>query len=134
MKMTLPSRLESVEQAAAAAERFAKQCALPDEFLFAIDMAIRESVANAVKHGNKFDESKNVEVCFAVNESSFEATVGDQGAGFTVEDVPDPTAEPNLLNASGRGVLFMRTFMDEVEWRTVSGGGTTVYMKKNRQH
>ncbi len=62
LEIKLPSRIESVEEAAVKAAEFAKERGLDDEIAYAIDMAVRESVANAVKHGNKFDESKSVEV------------------------------------------------------------------------
>jgi serine/threonine-protein kinase RsbW len=104
---------------------------LGDEYVSAIDLAVRESVANAVKHGNKFDESKTVEVRFVTLDEGFEVTVRDQGTGFSVEEIPDPTDPEHLLMASGRGILFMRSFMDVVEWSHPVGGGTMVKMVKN---
>lgn len=100
--------------------------------MFGIDMAIRESVANAVKHGNKFDESKKVDIRFADTKDGFEVTVRDFGTGFTPEDVPDPTDPDNLLKTDGRGILFMRSFMDEVEWTNPDDGGLQVRMLKKR--
>lgn len=130
MEINLPSRIESVEQAAEEAAAFAKQSGLEEGFISAIDMAVRESVANAVKHGNKFDETKKVQITFSTIADVFEMTVRDFGVGFTVDDIPDPTNPENLLKASGRGILFMRAFMDEVEWFNASGGGTIVKMTK----
>lgn len=126
----MPSRIESVDEAAVTAESFGKKHGIDDSVLSAIDMAIRESVANAVKHGNKFDESKDVDIIFVREEEFVEISVRDYGSGFVVEEVPDPTDPLNLLNASGRGILFMRSFMDEVEWITHDNNGTTVRMLK----
>lgn len=131
-ELTLPSRIESVEQAALEAEQFAKSVGLDEEFISAIDLAVRESVINAVKHGNKFDETKQVEVKFAKLPEGFEVTVRDFGPGFNVDEVPDPTNPDNLLKASGRGILFMRAFMDEVEWSNHAGGGLVVKMLKKQ--
>ena len=131
-EITLPSRIESVEEAALKADQFAKSCGFPDEFLFAVDLAIRESVANAVKHGNKFDESKPVEVTFADIPDGFEVTVRDHGVGFAVDEIPDPTNPENLLKANGRGILFMNSFMDEVGWENHPDGGMVVKMLKRR--
>lgn len=128
--MTLPSRLESVEQAAHEVENFVKGCGFGDDVIFSIDMAVREAVANAVKHGNLLDETKQVEITLECLKEGFEIIVRDFGAGFTVEEVPDPTNPENLLKASGRGVLFMRSFMDEVEWSNHAGGGMMVKMLK----
>jgi serine/threonine-protein kinase RsbW len=131
-EIKLPSLIESVDEAAMQADEFAKSCGFGDELISAVDLAIRESVANAVKHGNKFDESKKVEVTLADTTEGLEITVRDFGTGFSVEDVPDPTNAENLLKTNGRGILFMRSFMDEVEWANPSGGGLMVKMLKKR--
>ena len=130
--LKLPSRIESVEKAAHEAEEFARQSGFGDEVVFAVDMAVRESVANAVKHGNKLDESKSVEITFFSSDAGFEITIRDFGEGFAVGEIPDPTNPENLLKASGRGILFMRSFMDEVEWTNHPEGGTVVKMLKKR--
>ena len=129
-ELTLASRLESVEEAAAAAAKFAERHDFGDDVKFAIDMAVREAVANAVKHGNLLDETKRVEITFENSGEAFEITVRDFGAGFAVEEVPDPTNPENLLKANGRGILFMRSFMDEVEWSNHAQGGMLVKMLK----
>ncbi len=130
--LKLPSRIESVEEAATKADEFAKEQGLGDDFVSAIDLAIRESVTNAVKHGNKFAEGKTVDVTFAETADGFEITVRDYGTGFEVDDIPDPTNPENLMKANGRGILFMRSFMDVVEWSNPAGGGTAVRMIKRR--
>ena len=129
-ELTLPSRIESVDEAALRADEFVKELGLGDDFLSAVDLAVRESVANAVKHGNKFDESKAVQVSFSRLAEGFEIRVRDFGEGFDVEGIPDPTDPANLLKANGRGILFMKTFMDEVEWSNPADGGLEVKMKK----
>lgn len=129
-ELRLPSRIESVDEAAISAEVFARENGLGDETLSAIDLAVRESVANAVKHGNKFDESKSVEVSLTESADAFEITVRDFGPGFDVAGIPDPTNPENLLKVTGRGILFMRSFMDEVEWFNHEGGGMVVRMRK----
>lgn len=132
IELNLPSQIESIEKAVAEAVKFASESGFADDALFAIDLALREAVANAVKHGNKFDETKNVYVTFKNLTSGLEIAVRDYGTGFAVEEVPDPTDPENLLKANGRGILFMRNFMDEVEWENPSGGGTIVKMVKKR--
>lgn len=131
-EIRLPSRIESVDQAAIEADEFAKDRGFPEDFVSAIDLAIRESVANAIKHGNKFDESKEVEVTFADSDEAFEITVRDHGPGFDPELIPDPTNPENLLKENGRGILFMNAFMDEVSWKNHESGGMVVHMLKKR--
>ena len=125
-ELKLPSRIESVDEAALRADEFAKEQGLGDDFVSAIDLAIRESVANAVKHGNKFAEEKTVDLTMARTDEGFEITVRDYGAGYAIDEIPDPTNPENLLKANGRGILFMRSFMDVVEWSDHEGGGMVV--------
>ena len=129
-ELTLPSRIESVEEAAIKAEEFARGQGYGDDHVSAIELAIRESVANAIKHGNQFDESKTVAIKLISADDRVEITVSDQGTGFDPDEIPDPTEPANLLSACGRGILFMRTFMDVVEWTNGTDGGTTVKMVK----
>ena len=129
-EIRLPSVLESVEKAAAAADDFAKQAGLDEEALFGVDLAVREAVANAVKHGNKLDGAQTVELTFSHSAGTLEVTVRDFGGGFAVDEVADCTQKENLLKATGLGILFMRSFMDEVEWFEAPGGGTLVRMTK----
>ncbi len=130
-ELRLPSRIESVDEAAMHAETFVKDNGLGDDFVSAVDLAVRESVANAVKHGNKFDPEKVVEITFLRSPKGVEILVRDFGPGFDPDDLPDPTDPANLLKATGRGILFMRSFMDEVEWSNHDGGGMVVKMIKS---
>lgn len=127
-----PSRIESVEKAAQAAADFASESDYDANTAYAIDMAVREAMANAIKHGNKEDQTKSVEITFENLEEGFEVTIRDFGEGFAVEQIPDPTNAENILKASGRGILFMRSFMDEVVWSNHAAGGMIVKMLKRR--
>jgi serine/threonine-protein kinase RsbW len=131
-QIKLPSRIESVDEAALKADEFAKEQGLGEDFVSAIDLAIRESVANAVKHGNKFADEKTVDLTLARTDEGFEITVRDYGSGFAIDEIPDPTDPENLLKASGRGILFMKSFMDVVEWSNHEGGGMVVKMIKRQ--
>jgi serine/threonine-protein kinase RsbW len=131
-ELSLPSRIETVASAAAAVAEFVSRSGITEDAAFGIDMAVREAVTNAVVHGNRQDETKTVEVTLRSSPDAVEIIVHDQGVGFNPEAVPDPTAEENILKASGRGIFFMRSFMDEVDWLIRPGGGTTVRMLKRR--
>lgn len=129
-ELTLPSRIESVEEAAGSIAVILKRSGLTDDIVFAVDMAVREAVTNAVLHGNQQDEKKFVHVITRTSPDRLEISVHDEGAGFNPEDVPDPTDSENILKTSGRGIFFMRTFMNDVEWLIRPEGGTTVKMIK----
>ena len=132
VELKLPSRIETIGEAAAAVVDAARRLGFAEDALFGIDLAVREAVTNAVLHGNRQDESVPVEIGMAGDEARLTVTVRDRGAGFDHSHLPDPTADENILKASGRGILFMRTFMDEVGWEHPPGGGTLVRMTKKR--
>ena len=129
-ELKLPSRIEAVGEAAAAVSEFLKRLGIGEDVAFGVDMAVREAVTNAVVHGNKLDDAKVVEVKLKNTPAAFEIIVHDQGSGFNPNDVPDPTKDENILKTSGRGIFFMRNFMDEVVWSAQPEGGTTVRMVK----
>jgi len=131
-ELSLPSQIETVAAAAAAVAEFISRSGVSDDAAFGIDMAVREAVTNAVLHGNHQDDNKTVDIVLKSSPDAVEISVHDQGPGFNPEDVPDPTAKENILKASGRGIFFMRTFMDEVDWLIRPEGGTTVRMLKRR--
>ena len=95
-----------------------------------IGMSVRESVTNAIQHGNKLDVNKKVDIRFQVQQDRISIFIKDQGAGFSVEEIPSPLDSENLLKPSGRGIFYIRTFMDEVEFRNLAQGGMEVYMMK----
>ena len=95
-----------------------------------IGMSVREAVTNAIQHGNKLDAEKKVDISFRVRSDRISILVKDQGDGFNADDIPNPLDSDNLLKPSGRGIFYMRTFMDEVEFRSVSEGGMEVRMMK----
>jgi serine/threonine-protein kinase RsbW len=106
-----------------------KSCNFSADDVFGIHLAVEEALINAVKHGNKAVEGKKVTVDYAVGDEGFEITVVDEGSGFDPKGVPDPRKDENLLKASGRGLLLMKSYMDHVEY-TAKGNG--VHMVKHR--
>ena len=97
---------------------------------FEIEMALRESLANAIRHGCKLDASKQVQCCVSLDESGeVVIVVRDPGEGFDVTKAPDPQQAENLMKSGGRGVFLINELMDEVRY---SDGGREVRMKKRR--
>ena len=129
-RLVLPSHIEAVADAAAAAAEFARSCGLADDAAFGIDMAVREAITNAIVHGNKEDDAKKVELTLNCSQNAVEIEVKDQGEGFDPGSVPDPTAPENILKTSGRGNFLIRNLMDEVDWSSSAEGGTKVRMVK----
>jgi serine/threonine-protein kinase RsbW len=129
-ELSFPSRIEAVNEAATAVCEFMSRLGIGEDVAFGVDMAVREAVTNAVVHGNKLNHAKVVEIRLRNTPEVFEISVHDQGSGFNPNEVPDPTKDENLLKTSGRGIFFMRNFMDNVEWSADPKGGTRVRMIK----
>jgi len=103
---------------------------LPDETRHWILMALREGLANAIKHGNRLNLGKRVHVELNVTGETLEMKIRDEGEGFEPETVGDPLAPENRLKTSGRGIFYMKTFMDDVRFRRVDGGGMEITLTK----
>jgi serine/threonine-protein kinase RsbW len=99
-----------------------------------VGVAVRESVINAIKHGNQSDERKMVHVEFSSTGSpdtgELVIAVRDEGQGFDPASIADPLAPENMLKSSGRGIFLMRNFMDDVSLRRMPEGGMEVRMVK----
>jgi serine/threonine-protein kinase RsbW len=99
-----------------------------------VGVAVRESVINAIKHGNQNDQRKMVHVEFTTSShpepGGLVVAVRDEGEGFDPESIADPLAPENVLKSSGRGIFLMRNFMDDVSLRRAPEGGMEVRMVK----
>jgi serine/threonine-protein kinase RsbW len=94
----------------------------------AVEIALREALANAVLHGNHQDAEKQIRIsCRIQFGGEVSIIVKDEGKGFDPSKVPDPTVIPNLESERGRGIYLMRTLMDEVHFEQ---GGAEVHMRK----
>jgi len=100
------------------------------EHAYFIEMAVREVLINAIRHGNQFDLHKPVTVQFRFDAARFEVQIDDQGQGFDFEHLPDPCDPANLLKSSGRGIFLVRSFMDDFSLTYIPNHGTEVKFAK----
>jgi len=134
VRLEFPSLFDMIDLVQAVSDQLAKHLGLDEDSQHWVGVAVRESVTNAIKHGNKGDPSKLVTVEFvmkpAASPCELAVRVRDRGEGFDPDALPDPLAPENLLKASGRGIFFMRNFMDDVQIARAVGGGMEVRMVK----
>ena len=130
VEMTLESDLNRVEVVEEVARRVSATAGFDEDDQHKIEMAVHESVINAIWHGNKNDPSKQVWLCFQIFDDRLEIRVRDQGSGFDPGKVANPLEEENLLNVSGRGIFLIRTFMDDYRVKKLEGQGTEVTLIK----
>ena len=137
IRLEFNSVFEMVDFVQIVSDHMGRSVGLDEDSLHWVGVAIRESVINAIKNGNRHDAAKHVFV-------EFEATtvhlvpeltirVRDQGEGFEPEEVANPLAPENLLKSSGRGIFLIRNFMDDVQLQRVPEGGMEIRMVKRVQ-
>jgi serine/threonine-protein kinase RsbW len=103
----------------------AADCGYDEAMTFAFRLAFEEAISNAIRHGNQYHDFGRVEVAWDVDERRIYIRITDQGAGFSPDNVTDPTLDENLSNPAGRGLLLMRAYMTRVVF---SGRGHSVAM------
>ena len=98
-----------------------------------IIISVNEAVRNGIIHGNKYDTLKQVEIIYHIEEERLGIEIKDEGSGFNLDNVADPLKPENLLKPGGRGILFMRSMMDAVDYYVrEEDSGTVVFLAKNR--
>jgi serine/threonine-protein kinase RsbW len=129
------SAFEMLDFVQVVTEHMGRSVGLDDDARHWVSVAIRESVINAIKHGNRNDSSKHVfvELETPVDHSELTIRVRDEGEGFDPEEVADPLAPENLLKSSGRGIFLIRNFMENVQLRRAPEGGMEIRMTKRPQ-
>jgi serine/threonine-protein kinase RsbW len=134
VRLQVPSNFDTLDFVQMVCDRMANLGGLDEDAVHWIGVAVRESVINAIKHGNREHPEKLVTVEFTFapvsGPSELVVRVIDEGEGFEPEEIADPLAPENLLKASGRGIFFMRSFMDDVTLRRGTEGGMEVRMVK----
>ena len=130
VELVLESDLKNVEVAEEVTRRVSGTAGFDEDEQHRIDMAVHETLINAIWHGNKNDPKKSVWLRFQIFSDRLEIRVRDEGTGYNPEKVPDPLKDENLLNSSGRGVFLIRTFMDDYRVESKAGKGTEVVLIK----
>jgi serine/threonine-protein kinase RsbW len=131
-QMQLLSSFDNIDLAEHAMTELCRSESADEETVYWIGMALREALANAIKHGNKLSPEKRVFVKLRIDtQRRLEIEVEDEGEGFNPTELADPTAPQNLLRSSGRGVFYMRQFMDEVHFYAGERGGTRIRLVKS---
>src|SRR5471030_594170 len=138
VRLEFTSAFEMLDFVQVVSDHIARGIGLDEDSLHWVSVSIRESVINAIKHGNRSDTSKHVFVEFETNTPAgnvpeLTIRVRDQGEGFDPETVANPLDPENLLKSSGRGIFLIRSFMDDMQLRRAPEGGMEIQMVKRVQ-
>ena len=134
VRLEFTSAVEMVDFVQVVSDHVGRTFGLDDDALHWVGVSVRESVINAIRHGNRNDVSKHVFVEFRVAPAGevpdLTVCVRDQGEGFDPETIASPLEPENLLKPNGRGIFLIRNFMDEVRLRRAPEGGMEIQMVK----
>jgi len=136
IRLEFTSAFEMLDFVQVVSDHLARRVGLDEDAMHWVSVAIRESVINAIKHGNRNDSTKRVFVEFGTSLGDvpeLSIRVRDQGEGFDPEAVANPLDPENLLKSSGRGIFLIRNFMDDVQLRRAPEGGMEISMLKRVQ-
>jgi serine/threonine-protein kinase RsbW len=137
VRLEFTSTFEMLDFVQVVSDHLARGIGLDEDSLHWVSVAIRESVINAIKHGNRNDTAKRVFVEFETGTKAdvpeLTIRIRDQGEGFDPEQVANPLDAENLLKSSGRGIFLIRNFMDDVQLQRAPEGGMEIRMVKRVQ-
>jgi len=128
--VAVPSTLQDAKRPEQRIMAEVRACNYSENAVFAIKLALEEAMTNAVKHGNQNDHRKRIVVRYAVTPDRVVIIVRDDGPGFLPEGVPDCTSPDRLSVPSGRGIMLMKAYMDDVCYRD---RGREVYLMKRNE-
>lgn len=117
IRIQIPSISENIRMIESFIDNAREKFHLDDDIYGNIMIAVTEAVNNAIKHGNKGDSSKNVQLTLSLNDKLIKFKIEDEGNGFDYENLPDPTAPENIEKPGGRGIFLMKHLSDEVDFK-----------------
>ena len=130
IEVILGSSFEYLDLLQSLTDSITSMMAFDTDTAYWIGMSVRESVINAMSHGNKMDIEKKVDIRFEIADGQLAIQVDDQGNGFDPKSIADCLDPQNLLKPSGRGIFYIRSFMDEVQMCRRPEGGMQLRMMK----
>jgi serine/threonine-protein kinase RsbW len=137
VRLEFTSAFEMLDFVQVVSDHMARDVGLDEDALHWVGVAIRESVINAIKHGNRNDSAKHVfiefETATRADVPELLIRVRDQGDGFDPDTIANPLDPENLLKSSGRGIFLIRNFMDDVQLQRAPEGGMEIRMVKRVQ-
>lgn len=123
---TIPSDSSLIPELDEFITGIAKETGLNPEKYNNLSLSFSEAVSNSIQHGNKNDYSKKIDITVCVDELKLVIKIKDEGKGFILSSVPDPTKPENILKDNGRGIHIMRSYLDDFYYNFTPEGTETV--------
>lgn len=132
-RLSIYSRNENIELVRGVLEYCFQRWGLEEDSYHWIELAMREAVANAIRHGNNEDPTRLVFIAIDREGDDLILKIRDEGSGFDPGELEDPLAPENILRPGGRGLFFMKRLMDKVEYIHEAEVGSTLVLRKKLQ-
>lgn len=133
IELSIDSKLQFVDLVGSVTREVTTKMGFGEDDASWIELSVHEGVINAITHGNKSADDKQVDVKFVIETNALVVYVRDRGEGFDPSGLPNPLDPENLLNPTGRGIFYMRTFMDDVDFSHHPEGGCLLRLTKSKQ-
>jgi serine/threonine-protein kinase RsbW len=124
--VNISSKIENLRKIEKIIDEISGEFRISEDIYGNILIAALEATNNAIMHGNKLDDSKNVTIAFKLDEEKLRIKVDDEGKGFDFKHIPDPTSPENIENVNGRGIFLMKKLSDKIKF---SRNGATVELE-----
>ena len=134
IKLQFGSQTNYIDVAQSLGEKLFEILSFNGDAIYWMSIALREALNNAVKHGNKQNPLKSVFVNFNIHPDKLQILIRDEGKGFDLSEIPDPTEKENIMKSCGRGLFFIKSFMDEFEILECGKKGTLLSMVKYKSN
>jgi serine/threonine-protein kinase RsbW len=125
--------LEEINNTVINFEKYLQDLNLVFNDVCSIKLCLQEALLNGFIHGNNYDKTKDLIFTYAFNEKEhyLKMIIEDEGDGFDLSQLPDPTNEENILNEHGRGVFIVKEYMDSVKYNKKGNKVTLIKKIKN---
>ena len=128
LERSLPSEVAAISPFVDRLMVLFRKCGCASQAESDVEIALREALANAIIHGNHENPRKHVHVRCRCNPDELSIAVKDEGRGFEIDKIADPTVPESIGSVHGRGIYLMKALMDEVRFEE---GGVVVQMRKS---
>ncbi|MFC3416501.1 ATP-binding protein [Algoriphagus hitonicola] len=116
IKISIPSLIENIKMIESFIDNAREKFEINDDIYGNIMISVTECISNAIIHGNKNDKEKLVHLELKAEDDQLLFVIEDEGSGFDMESLPDPTAPENIANPGGRGIFLIKHLTDEVKF------------------
>lgn len=124
IKISIPSLIENIKIIESFIDNAREKFEINDDIYGNIMISVTECISNAIIHGNQSNKQKLVHLELKAEEDQLQFIIEDEGEGFEIESLPDPTAPENIEKTGGRGIFLIKNLTDEVKFE--EGGKRTV--------